>query len=615
MKRFLAVFLAALCCLMLLVPAAVAAPSEEDPAAADTPAETTDSAQTDPAADSASDSNAEQPSDSSTDTASDTPAEPQPDVDPLSGETAIQSVQITVVVDESGKASVTQVMQMAIVGSESQLRFAFPDTSKSRKVEGWRTKSSSENGLHYLTVTNDAGFTGEQTFTLTYTQDGLVSEGDQSQKLALPLLAAQDYRIGSISLAVNLPKEFSTRPNFSSGYYGEIIEDYMTIEVLPTAVTAIVNNILQDNDTLMMNQTLPDGYFKGSFATGTLTTVMTVLTAVVLVAVLLLWWRTLRNPALRVQSRTLPPDGVNPGDLPFLLAGGDADFNMLVSYWASLGYLSFYINQKGHVILRRRMDMGNERRPFERKLFDWLFGNDTVCDGASLRYKRVGERAMSLIPHYWGRRLYDRRSGSPFLVRLLCCLACAFATVCAMDTVAPLKLHGLFLFLGFIAGFALCWMTLGAMGAFFLSDWVRTGIGACCGLLLLILGGLGSATLVMVPAVAMALFISWQTLHGGLRNAYGNEIISQTLGFRRFLLHVSAHHLQQMLRRDPQFFYKMLPYAQAMGLGRRFVNLFQDARLEPCQWYESARDIPQTASAFYDHYLDTLDMLNISIKR
>lgn len=272
MKRFLAVFLAALCCLMLLVPAAVAAPSEEDPtAAADTPAETTDPAQTDPAAD----SETEQPSDTASDSSSDTPAETQPAVDPLSGETAIRSVQITVVIDESGKASVTQVMQMSIVGTENQLRFAFPDTSKSRKVEGWRTKSSSENGLHYLTVTNDSGFTGEQSFTLTYTQDGLVSEGDQSQKLALPLLAAQDYRIGSISLAVNLPKEFSTRPSFSSGYYGEIIEDYMTIEVLPTAVTAIVNNILQDNDTLMMNQTLPDGYFKGSFATGTLTTVMT----------------------------------------------------------------------------------------------------------------------------------------------------------------------------------------------------------------------------------------------------------------------------------------------------------------------------------------------------
>lgn len=615
MKRFLAVFWAVLFCLMLLTPAALAAPSEGESAGT---ADTADPAQTDsadPDADTAADAAA---SDTESDSSADQPADTsdsQPTVDPLSGETAIRSVQITVVIDETGKASVTQVMQMSIVGTETQLRFAFPETSKSRKIEGWRTKSSAENGLRYLTVTNDSGFTGEQSFTLTYTQDGLVSEGEQSQKLSLPLLAAQDYRIGSISLAVNLPTEFSTKPSFSSGYYGEIIEDYMTIEVLPTAVTAIVSDVLQDNDTLTMNQTLPDGYFKGSFSTGTLTTFMTVLTVIVLAAVLLLWWQGLHNATLRVQSRTLPPDGVNPGDLPFLIAGGNADFNMLVSYWASLGYLSFYINQKGHVILRRRMDMGNERRPFERKLFDWLFGNDTVCDGASLRYKRVGERAMALIPHYWGRRLYDRRSGSPFLVRLLCCLACAFATVCAMDTVAPLKLHGLFLFLGFIAGFALCWMTLRAIGAFFLSDWVQAGIGACCGLLLLILGGLGGATMVMLPAVAITVFISWQTLHGGLRNTYGNEVISQTLGFRRFLLHVSDHHMQQMLRRDPQFFYKMLPYAQAMGLGRRFVALFQDAHLEPCQWYESAHSIPQTATSFYDHYLDTLDMLNISIQR
>ena len=70
-----------------------------------------------------------------------------------------------------------------------------------------------------------------------------------------------------------------------------------------------------------------------------------------------------------------------------------------------------------------------------------------------------------------------------------------------------------------------------------------------------------------------------------------------------------------MLRRDPQYFYKMLPYAEAMGLGRRFVALFHDVKLEPCQWYEAARGIPTTASAFYDHYLDTLDMLNISIQK
>ena len=65
----------------------------------------------------------------------------------------------------------------------------------------------------------------------------------------------------------------------------------------------------------------------------------------------------------------------------------------------------------------------------------------------------------------------------------------------------------------------------------------------------------------------------------------------------------------------PQYFYKMLPYAEAMGLGRRFVALFHDVKLEPCQWYESAHNIPHTASAFYAHYCETLEMLNISLRK
>ena len=156
---------------------------------------------------------------------------------------------------------------------------------------------------------------------------------------------------------------------------------------------------------------------------------------------------------------------------------------------------------------------------------------------------------------------------------------------------------------------------MGGFGQFYLNDWVRTGIAACCGLLLLIVGGLGSAALVMAPTVAVAAFVGWQTTHGGRRSPYGTEVISQTMGFRRFLLHAGEHHLLQMLRRDPQYFYKMLPYAEAMGQGRRFVALFHDVKLEPCQWYEAARGTPTTATAFYDHYLDTLDMLNISLRK
>ena len=595
MKRLFAAVL--LLCLLLTMTTAVFA----EPAETETPEETEDTVQEVPE---------EEPEEE------EEPAEPEEEaIDPLAGETAIRRLEITGIVDEKGTANISMNIQMHVVGVVEQLRFAMPENAKDREIAGFKTKASSENGLRYLTVSNSSGFTGDQTFTLTYSLPGLVSTGEESQKLELPLLAAQDYRVGQVALAVNLPKNFTSFPSFTSGYYGEIIEDYMEFSASGKAVVGTVNVILQDSDSLTMSLTVPEGYFAGRYKEGGLSKVLTVVVILLVVLALLYWWRTLQSTALRPQARTLPPDGVNPGDLPYLLAGGNADFNMLVSHWATLGYLSFYVNKSGHVILRRRMSMGNERRAYERKLFDLLFGNDNLCDGASVRYKKVGERAMAVLPRYWGKRLYDKRSGSPFLAKLLCCLASAFATVIAMDAVGPEKLHGLFLIVGFVAGFALCWLMQSAFGRFYLGDWVRVAIGCCCGLLLLILGGLGGIALTMAPMVAVAAFIGWQTTHGGRRSPYGQEVISQTMGFRRFLLHVSEHHLLQMLRRDPQFFYKMLPYAEAMGQGRRFVALFHDVQLEPCQWYEAARGTPTTASAFYDHYLDTLDMLNISIQK
>ena len=90
---------------------------------------------------------------------------------------------------------------------------------------------------------------------------------------------------------------------------------------------------------------------------------------------------------------------------------------------------------------------------------------------------------------------------------------------------------------------------------------------------------------------------------------------SMRLQIKIFTGETTEKYLQNLRSRTGHTFYKMLPYAEAMGQGRRFVALFHDVQLEPCQWYEAARGTPTTASAFYDHYLDTLDMLNISIQK
>lgn len=593
MKRLLAV-LAAVCCLLICLPAAGAVGEE-----------TSQEAQTEVLAGPEEET---LPENSLADVQGD-------GVDPLGEETHIRTMQISCTVDGAGKATVTQTVEMSIVGALTEVRLAVPTAAKKAQVTGCKTTSTTDGGNRYLVVSNENGFTGAQTFTVSYNLSNLVTGTEEGQRFSLPLLAAQIYPILTLQFSVALPETVDVYPDFSSGYYGEMIEDILNFTVSTGVISGGTIDSLKDHETMSMSLALPKGYFSGQYNEGLFSKIMTGIALVLLVLDLLYWWRLLRNEPLRVQARTLPPDGVNPGDVPYLLSGGDADFNLLVSHWATLGYLSFYINKSGHVILRRRMGMGNERRLYERKLFDLLFGDDNLCDGASLRYKKVGEKAMSVIPRYWVRRLYSQDSGSPFLARLLSCLVCAFATVCGMDALAPEKLHVLFLLAAFVAGFALCWLIHKACGAYYLGDWLRTGAGVCGALLLLLLGGLGGATLVMVPAAALAVFIGWQTAHGGRRSAYGNEVIAQTLGFRRFLHNASDYHLAQMLRRDPQYFYKMLPYAEAMGQGKRFASLFGDVQLEPCQWYEAAGTTPHTPAAFYDHYCETMAVLNVSIRK
>ena len=616
MKRLIAL-LAALCCLAALLTPAWAVQDEGTGAdSGETGAAASDTADAAGDSDAAGDADAAGDSDTAGD--SDAPADTDAAEEEGAGaltETSFQSVTISCTVNESGRAYVQQTLELSILGSLQEIAFTFPAEAKSPKVEGYKTKSAVENGVRVLRVSSDTGFTGTLTFQLSYNQTGLVTAGEASQTIQLPLLSPQAYPIQALSFSVTFPEDFASTPSFESGYYKDVIEDLMTVSSSGGVVTGILTTPLNDNDTLTLSLTLPEGYFAGNFGEGIGSVVLLVLSILFALLGLLYWFRLLRNKTLRVSARSLPPDGVNPGDLPFLLAGGDADFNMLVSHWASLGYVSFFINQAGHVIIRRRMEMGNERRAYERKLFLLLFGDESYCDGASLHYKKVGSKAMAVIPRYWARRIFDKRSGSPFLAQLLCCLACACSTTLAMNALAPESLHFLFLIASFIAGFAFSYCLQKAAGAYYLNDWVRTGIGVSCGFLLLLVGLLGGAGLSTVIAGGASAFVGWQTAHGGRRKPEGDDIVAQTLGFRRFLLNATDHHAQQMLRRDPQYFYKMLPYAEAMGQGRRFTALFHGVRLESCPWYEVAKGTPTTPAAFYDHYCETLAILNVSIRK
>ena len=528
----------------------------------------------------------------------------------------ITSLKTDCVVTAGGEAELTQTISLTIDTPVNELQFPLGPDARGASVVGYKTSKSTVDGITVLTLKSDAGISGSRSFTVHYTLSGLVTAQDGTQTLTLPLLCGKwPWAIENYAFTVAMPAEWPAAPGFASGYEGDVIEDYMTTAVQDNTLTGSVTQALKDHEALTMTLTAPDGYFSGkhqAWSAGNATTILIVLCAVLAVVY---WLIKLRSARLSRAVRTLPPDSAQPGDLPYLLCGRKANFNAMVLHWAALGYLTIDVAAEGHVLLHRRMAMGNERRKYEGKLMDQLFGGSDVCDGASSRYKRTAQAAQTVVPRFWRRRLYRRDSGNPAIMTALSMLAGALAALASMSLLLPASgWRWLLLILTFAAGGVLTRLIHRAFSAAYVNSVLELGLGIAAFVALLLVGRLSGATVPMLIALALAAFTGWQTLHGGKRTDLGTMLISQTIGYQRFLTRMSDHRVRSQQQSDPQYFYNTLPNAIALGCAGKFVERFGKTELEPCIWLTHEKKDPRTAAEFYAVLKDTLDALNLSIR-
>ena len=515
----------------------------------------------------------------------------------------------------NGSCQVTQTVTIEFTGIEQILTIPLGANAKRASIAGYHAQKTVEDGYTLFQLKDDAGFAGSRTFTVTYTLSGLVTETHGEQTLNLPLLCPKwDYPIEHFSFTVTMPKDIETVPGFSSGYYGDVIEDYMTAARQGAVLLGDLDTALKDHESLTMTLALGPRYFTGTYSGWSANWVAAAFCILFALLALGYWFLTLRSPRLSVSSRSLPPDSALPCDLPFLLAGAKPDFNMLLCHWASLGYLSIAVDPQGHVSLLRHMYMGNERRGLECKLFAALFARADRCDGASIHYKNTAKSAAGALARFWGRRLYERGSGNVLVMRALAALCSGVALLSAASFLLPvLPLRWLVLALCFVLGAAMSACVQLAAIRWYLRRVPVLALGGACAVAMLVLGNLSGTFPLMLLAAALSALTGVFTRHGGRRSRAGGRLLGQVLGFRQFLRRVTPSHLLMRLQRDPQYFYRTLPYAEAMGLGAMFARKFGDTELDPCEWYNEP-NLPRTAEGFYEKLKETLALLNLSIQ-
>ena len=336
---------------------------------------------------------------------------------------------------------------------------------------------------------------------------------------------------------------------------------------------------------------------------------MVIGSAVVVALALRLHWLFGRDRREPIAVELYPPDGMNSAEVGYVINDNcsNTDVTALLYEWASLGYLR--MESRGEVItLAKEKDLDPGRRTYEKRLFNSLFryGDGRQVTTEQLKdhfYKDIAEAKGEVKARFAGAQaLYDRgTAGVRWLTMLLglvpmIWLSCVCAQAEMAGGVAGV-MEGSIACLPFIAAYGIT--RLVGRQRFKMKPVVQ---GLCyLGIAVVTLGlislfGLRIVTAELplwmrvcpVAGSAATLLISMFIRR---RSAYGAKVLAQILGLRQFILMAEKDRLEALTHEDPAYFYRMLPYAQVLGLTDKWIDQFREIAVPTPAWYDSDQDL------------------------
>ena len=518
---------------------------------------------------------------------------------PVSAATGITDSRLNASVATDGTCIVNLELQFRLDEPNKNLTFPIPLNARSITVNGNSARTYTEGGVRHVKLGGVVGNSaGNFTVYLQYTVPNTVEYTDQEKlMLTLPLLSGFAHTVKEFSFTVTLPGMLpeNLEPTFSSGYYQQSIEASMEFSMEGDKITGKITKDLKDRETLTLllpvsNEMFPREPVRQQ-TVGTLEIIMIVLGALALVY----WVIFLRCAPFWGKRSATPPEGFTAGEIPCALNGCGGDLTMMVFSWAQLGYILIQLQGSGRVILHKRMEMGNERDPYEVRVFKALFGKRNFIDGTGYGYAKLCRKVAAAPGDI--RDLYRKSTGEPKIFRALCAGIGVFGGISlASAIVGDAVLGFLLIFVLAVFGGASAWaMQLWHKGLFLRSRLSLAVSLGLCGVWLLIGLAAGNVTLAACVVGAQLLGgLAWA--YGGRRTFTGRHMANQILGFRRYLRSLTPKDVPQLLRTDPDYFFNVAPYALMFGLSGHFAKIFGGRKLSACHYLTTGMDGHRTAT-------------------
>lgn len=440
-------------------------------------------------------------------------------------------------------------------------------------------------------------------------------------------------RIDTFSLKIEfekpLPADIQNRLEVYSGAYGNkgnAVEG-LTIKANQHFIRAKALNIPPQHGITLYAK-LPEGYYEDVQSTYHVFHYISFgLSVMVIILIVFYLFKTKRNKPIKV-IEFYPPDGISSAEAGIIIDGRvDAiDMASLIPWFAGQGYISIEEKEKDSVLKRTEIvltklkALPDDAPKYQKKMMQLLFkGRKT----ANLSNIKENPSAVKKFKAELKKTFKGDRSLSSYELPALLYLLLLMSTTCVFGTNSVIQTFD-----------ADEWITAGSLWStpfvlgvgfrlldsdkdLFGSRWKQVLIFIVKFLAMLLLCWIyveyhcayGAP---MGKEVSIAMFVLCFLLGESIGRfnvdtAYRAQMAGRLLGFKEFIKTAEKSHLESLQNDDPEYFYKILPYAMVFGLTSKWTKLFMDIEVRQPDWYRTAT--PLYGNDFISHMTKSLSSL------
>ena len=316
-------------------------------------------------------------------------------------------------------------------------------------------------------------------------------------------------------------------------------------------------------------------------------------------ASLLLWIRVGRDKDVISVIEFYPPDGLNCGEMAYAYYGSvdNMDLVPMIIGLASKGYIKIIQNDESGKEFSFRINMEKDYQGGDKSELAFLnglkqYGNIVKKKELENSFYKTLNKVRNQIVDDFKPKLFIK---STLVWRFITFILALIPYIVGLY--APIRFYtGEFIFGLFIP--AVFWVCLTVSTLMITQKKAKIGLRIFISIVMLV--PVGFLIKLIAPALIYAGSIYWVVLGACLlgniiqmiffriidkRTDYGIELYGRIKGFRNYLITAEKPHLVALVKQDPSYFYKILPYTYVLNVTDAWVDQFEGIAMEAPGWY------------------------------